>query len=90
MVWEGQTNDEGMNSLLPWIHKSDDALLIVLKVILLLERGLKDRPSCSRDSEEEIVWWAFTTFELPRKMVWAEWDKSSSIGENMWRDQQSK
>ena len=41
------------------------------------------RPSFSKGSEEEIVWRAFTIFMLSGKMILAEYDKSSSLGENM-------
>ena len=36
-------------------------------------------------SEEEIVWRAFLNLVLPGKIVRAEKDKSSSLGENVCR-----
>ena len=57
------------------VHKLDDSLRMV-------------KWSCcqdERDSEEERVWRTFT-FELAGKVVWAEWNKSSSLGENMRED----
>ena len=53
-------------------------------VILLIRREQTEkRLSCSKDSEEEKVWRAFTALDLPGKSVWVEWDKSPSLGENM-------
>ena len=45
--------------------------------------GQKVRPSCSKDSEEEVVWRAFAIFILPGEMVLTELDKSLSLGENV-------
>ena len=60
-------------------------------VMLLLGREQTDiRPFCSKDVEEEVVWRAFTKFDLPRKVIRAERDSLSLLGENIWRDQRSK
>ena len=60
-------------------------------VVLLLGRERTDiRPSCSKNAEEEVVWQAFTEFDMPEKVIRAEWDSSSPSGENIWRDQRSK
>ena len=60
-------------------------------VLLLLGRERTDkRPSCSKDAQEEVVWRAFTEFDMSGKVIRAEWDSSSSLGENIWRDKRSK
>ena len=70
------------------VHESDGS---PHGVVLLLGRERTDkRPSCSKNSEEVIVWRAFTEFDLPGKVIRAEWDSSSPLGENIWRDQRSK
>ena len=58
------------------------AFLMVLCFSCYEGSGQKVRLSCSKGSEEEIVWRAFTNFMLSEKMVRAELDKSSSLGEN--------
>ena len=70
------------------VHESDSS---PHGVVLLLGRERTDkRPSCSKDAEEEVVWRAFTEFDLPGKVFRAEWDSSSLLGENIWRDKRSK
>ena len=32
------------------------------------------RPSCLKVADEEIVWWAFMEFDMPGKVIRAEWD----------------
>ena len=72
----------------PRVHESDG---FPRGVILLVGRERTDkRPSCSKDAEEESIWQAFTKFDLPQKVIWAEWDLSSLLDENIWRDQRSK
>ena len=34
-----------------------------------------------KDFEEEIVWRTFAEFDMPEKVIRAEWDSSSSLGE---------
>ena len=43
-------------------------------------------PSCSKDGWGEKDSHAFTPFMLPGKILQAEWDESSSLGENMRQD----
>ena len=47
--------------------------------LLLIKEGTEIRLSCSKDFEEEIVWWAFIEFDMPGKVIRAEWDSSSSL-----------
>ena len=83
-----QLGTPGSISVDPRVHESDCS---PRGVMLLLGRERMDkRPSCSKDLEEESVWRAFTKFDLPGKVIWAEWDSSSPLGENIWRDQWSK
>ena len=39
------------------------------------------RPSSSKDFEEEVVWRAFTEFDITGKTIRAEWGWSSPLGE---------
>ena len=51
--------------------------------LLLIKEQTETRPSSLKDFEEEVVWWAFTKFDMSRKVIWAEWDSSSPLGENI-------
>ena len=46
---------------------------------LLIEERTEIRLSSSKDFEEEVVWWAFTEFDMPGKVIRVEWDSSSSL-----------
>ena len=58
--------------------------------LLLIQERTEILPSCQKDFEEEIVWWAFTEFNMPGKVIRVEWDLSSPLGEIIRRDQRSK
>ena len=45
--------------------------------LLLIQERTEIRPSCSKDFEEEVVCRAFTEFDMPGKVIRAEWDSSS-------------
>ena len=47
--------------------------------LLLIKDETEIGPSSSKDFEEVIVWWAFTEFDMPGKVIRAEWDLSSSL-----------
>ena len=78
----------GSRSVDPRVHESDGS---PRSVMLLLGREQTDkRPSCPKYAEEESVWRPFTKFDLPGKVIGAEWDSSSPLDENIWRYQRSK
>ena len=58
--------------------------------LLLIRERTGIRPFCLKDIEEEVVWRAFIEFDMPRKVIRAEWDSSSSLSEIIWWDQRSK
>ena len=58
--------------------------------LLLLKGTDRKLPSCSKVAEEEVVWRVFTEFDMPGKVIQAEWDSSSPLGEIIWLDQRSK
>ena len=58
--------------------------------LLMIKEQTEIRPSSSKDFEEEVVWRAFTEFDMPGKVLRTEWDSSSPMGEIIWRDQRSK
>ena len=83
-----QLGSPGSRSVDLRVHESDGS---PHGVMLLLGRERTDkRPSNSKDAEEEIVWRASTESDLPGKVIQAEWDLSSPLGKNIWRDQRSK
>ena len=68
-----QLGTPGSRSIDSRVHESDGSPLL-----LGTERTDK-RPSCSKDSQKEVVWRAFNEFDLPRKVIRAEWDSSSPL-----------
>ena len=58
--------------------------------LLLIKERTEICPSCLKIVEEEIVWQAFTEFDMPRKVVQTEWDSSSPLGEIIWWNQRLK
>ena len=64
------------------VHKPDGSPPDVTTLPPRRERT-EIRLSRSQDFEEEKVWRAFTEFDLPGKVIRAEWDPSSSLDENM-------
>ena len=47
--------------------------------LLLVKQWAEIRPSCLKDFEEEVVWRAFIEFNMPEKVIRAEWDSSSPL-----------
>ena len=41
--------------------------------LLLIKEWTEIRPSSSKDFEEEVVWRAFTKFDMPRKVIRGDW-----------------
>ena len=47
--------------------------------MLLVKERTEIRPSCLKDFEEEVVLQVFTEFDMPGKVIRAEWDLSSPL-----------
>ena len=47
--------------------------------LLLVKERTEIHLSCLKDFEEGVVWQAFTEFDMPEKVIRAEWDSSSPL-----------
>ena len=74
-----QLGTTGSRSVDPRVHESDGSPHG--SELLLVKERTEIRLSCLDVAEEEIVWRAFTEFDKPGKVIRAEWDSSSPLGE---------
>ena len=74
-----QMGSPWFRSVDPKVHESDGSPHD--GELLLVNEWTEICLSCLKDFEEEVVWQAFTKFDMLGKVIRAEWDSSSPLGE---------